>query len=411
MQKAKGLLLLLFLSLAAIGATQSNDLLMGGGLKRVEIPFDYINNFIVVSVRLNDVLPLRFIFDTGAENTLITQHEITDLMKVSYHRRIPLLGADMRTRLYAYLALGMTLQLGEHLILQNRSLLVLEEDYFRFQEIAGVDVQGIIGSDILRRFVVRIDYRRRRITLYDPSAYDAPGENFTRHGIEFYRSKPYITATTHLPGGVKKPLKYLLDTGAALALLLHTNKDSSFQLPSQVVRANIGMGLGGFLEGYVGRIPGLTIDEYLLSEVVTSFQDMGELADSSFLNQRDGIIGNQLLERFDLIIDYPFERLYLKPTRRMAEKFVYDRSGITLVASGANLHTLVVSQVSEGSPAAEAGTKPGDILRGFNGMPAVFLDLAGVSRKLRGRPGKKIRLTLLRDGEKIKVAFQLREII
>ena len=45
---------------------------------RVEIPFEYVNNFIIVNVVFNRLFPLKFVFDTGAENTILTRKEITD---------------------------------------------------------------------------------------------------------------------------------------------------------------------------------------------------------------------------------------------------------------------------------------------------------------------------------------------
>jgi hypothetical protein len=40
--------------------------LMPPGVRQVEWPFDYVNNFIVVTVTLNGTIPLKMIFDTGA---------------------------------------------------------------------------------------------------------------------------------------------------------------------------------------------------------------------------------------------------------------------------------------------------------------------------------------------------------
>ena len=73
------------------------------GVKQVEMPFEYDNNFIVVDVLMNGLVPLKFIFDTGAEHTILTRREITDVLGVPYRRRFTVLGADMKTELHAYL--------------------------------------------------------------------------------------------------------------------------------------------------------------------------------------------------------------------------------------------------------------------------------------------------------------------
>ncbi|MEL7121047.1 MAG: retropepsin-like aspartic protease, partial [Bacteroidota bacterium] len=149
------IILILFFQLT-IGNAQRADLRLETDDNKVEIPFEYVNNFIVVEVIFNNLLPLKFIFDTGAEYTLLTKKEITDLFLVNYDKRFEVLGSDMETVLYAYLARGVNMRMNEFSAL-NRSILVLEEDYFRFEKYAGIEVQGILGADIFSRFVVQID--------------------------------------------------------------------------------------------------------------------------------------------------------------------------------------------------------------------------------------------------------------
>jgi len=157
----------LFAGVSMTALSQSPDLILRRNVDRIDIPFEYENNFIIVNVILNDLLPLRFIFDTGAEHTILTQRDFTDILQVQYGRRLPLMGSDLSVELYAFLAIGVKLNVGG-LIAPNRTILVLEEDYVNFKEFAGVDVHGIIGSDLFRRFVVRINYKQQIISLITP---------------------------------------------------------------------------------------------------------------------------------------------------------------------------------------------------------------------------------------------------
>jgi hypothetical protein len=164
------ILLIALISWPVLAYPQIRDLDIARGRESVELPFEYVNDFIILTVYFNEILPLKFIFDTGAEYTLITKKEITDLLQVDYRKKYPLLGADLTTELYAYLATGVRLRIADFAAI-NRSILVLEEDYFKFEEYAGINIQGIIGSDLFRRFVVKIDYRKQKITLTDPSKF------------------------------------------------------------------------------------------------------------------------------------------------------------------------------------------------------------------------------------------------
>lgn len=380
-------------------------------VKKLEIPFDYENNFIILKVLFNDIFPLKFIFDTGAEHTILTQREITDLLQINYERRFTLVGSDMSTELYAYLARGVKLTI-HNMVAANRSILVLDEDYFRFEEYGGIQVQGIIGADLFRRFVVKINYRRKVITLYEPDYFHPPSDSrVIELPLELHRNKPYLFANTSLTKDTTIVGKYLLDTGASISLLLYTNSHPAFNLPAKYIRSKIGMGLGGFLQGFLGRIDGIQVGGNELNGVITNFQELAPGVDTAFLNQRNGIIGNQILSRFEVTIDYIKGKLYLEPEKNYRSKFQYDRSGLIIAASGVNLNVFTVVDLIVGGPAADAGIQVGDEIRKINGLPTNFMHLADLSKRFQKKPGKKIKLVIKRDEKRIKKEFRLRELI
>lgn len=390
---------------------QVQDLILRKNAKKAEVPFEYENGFIIVKVVFNNIFPLKFIIDTGAEHTILTKREITDLLQIDYQRRFVIMGADMKTELGAYLVRGILLTMG-NMYLNNRSILVLEEDYFNFDEFAGLDIHGIIGADLLRRFVMEIDYRKKNITFYDPSKFNMPKGNFDEVEVEFHRNKPYIFADTELPRDTSARLKYLMDTGASVAMMMYTITDTTLlHLPEQFIRSNIGMGLGGYIEGFVGRTPGIDIGDTHLREVITNYQDFLPTMDSSYFNDRHGLLGNQILSRYKVIVDYIKGQVYLEPTAKVKQKFRYDRSGLSLIASGPQLGDITVFAVTPDTPADEAGLQKGDIIKAMNGIPAGFLTLQGAINRLKRKVGKKIKLKIDREGKRKKVAFWLRDLI
>ncbi len=409
----KGLLIALFITVFGTFASAQfqSDLRMLQGQREVTIPFDYENNFIVIRVLFNNMIPLRFILDTGAENTVLTQRAFADLMQVNYRRRFSLVGSDLNTELYAYLATGISLRLGQYLLATNRNILVLEEDYFRFEEYAGIDVQGILGADFLRRFIVHIDFRKNRLTLTDPSVFEPPTKGYMAFDLEFFRFRPYINVPIEQQGWKPTELKLLLDTGAGLPLMVHTNTDSSLRLPDETIITNIGMGLGGYIEGFVGRMEKVHMGAFPLSDVITYYHDLHPDFDTLLINGRNGILGNLILDRFDVIIDYVKGRLYIKPVKRWRRRFRYDRSGLTLAAGGSTMNTFQVLGVLPDSPAEEAGIQPGDRIMAINGISSKLLTLSGMNVRLRKRVGKRIKLRIKRGEEVLKVKFRLRDLI
>lgn len=402
--------LLIFLCcITTVLFSQIRDLSFKKKKAKYDIPFELENNFILVEVLFNGVFPLRFIFDTGAEHTILAKREITDLLAIDYTREFTLVGADMKTELYAYLAPGVSLQIKD-VTARNRTILVLEDDYFKFEAYTGINIHGILGADFFRRFIVEINYRKEVITLHDPEQYKGPKSKFTAFPVEINRNKPYIYADALLNQEDPTRVKLLMDTGASLPLMLYTTTHEFLKVPSTAINTNIGMGLGGSIEGYVGRVEKFILEPFELGNVITSFQELDMIIDSSYLNGRNGILGNQILKRFNVVLDYFGSKLYLKPNRKFSKKFKYDKSGLIIITGGQNLTEYQIIKVVEGSPAGEAGLKKGDIIKSINGLPADVRGLANIIAFMKKKSGKKVKITVLREEEKMKFTFRLRDL-
>lgn len=392
------------------GIAQMPGVLMSKGAKKIEIPFERQGNFIIIKVIFEGLFPLRFILDTGAEHTILTKKEIPNLLGIPYDRTITLMGTDMKTQVVAHIVRRVKLQLPN--VLLTKDIIVLDDDYFQFDKFAGLDVHGIIGAEALRGYAIKFDFSKQLITLYDPSVFKASEHrNFEELPIEIIRSKPYLKTTAQIQSDSSVALKLLIDTGAALSLLLHTYSTPGLSLPPHVIKGNIGTGLGGEIEGYVGRIRSLRIGKNQVIEPVSNFQELYALADSSYLNGRNGLLGGEILSRFNFIIDFAKERLYIQPNRFFKQKFNYDKSGLVLIAGGENLSLFTVHQVMPNSPAQEAGFQKGDQLVRLNSIPTRFYSLGEVNRRFQSKTGKILHITFTRNGTTMKTKMKLRDMI
>lgn len=381
------------------------------GRSHVEVPFDYIQGFIVVDVDFNRFLPLKFIFDTGAENTLILKKDITDLLGLTYSKRISLIGSDLSNLVFAYITRNVSLKFANSgRIVQD--LLVLEEDLNNLDKITGVNIDGIIGASIFKNLVVEIDYRRSLLVFHDPVKYRGPRSSFNSYGLTVIRNKPYLAAQTSIGDNDSIEIKLLIDTGASLNYLLHENTHPDIELPEHIIPGQIGTGISGSLQGFMGKVNYLKFGDYSFDRLTTSFQNLDSSVIDNSVYVRNGIIGNKLLERFTVIIDYPNEQIHLKARRWHFNKpFKYDKSGLVIFAIGRNFDRFYVRNVIKGTPAESAGLRQGDFIIAFNGINTKFLTLESITDKLSRKPGKKIKLTIARGGEKIKVRFKLEDFL
>ncbi len=384
---------------------------------RIDIPFTFEQNLILVEVTLDHFLPLRFILDTGAEHTILAKRQLTDLLGATYEREFRIMGADMQTELLAYLVrdVDLTLRGGnafreQTMDIPNHAMLVLAEDYLRLDEITGIEIHGILGADVFRHLAVQFNFEKKVVSFIRRTDKFAPPKRFRQAPLDIKRHKPYLETFLSLQGDTTVPVRLLLDSGAMLSLLLDTETHPSLALPPHLLTGHIGAGLGGYLFGYLGRVHSLTWGQDTLRTILTNFQtvpDQPVTMDSSLRFSRHGIIGNGILQRFHLLIDYPGQTLHYLPNRRFRKQPPYDKSGLVVIATDLRLNTFTLHAVVPGSPAAVAGLQAGDELLRLDGFPAHFRSLSRIQHRLAGKNGREIRLTVRRNGERLRFRFRL----
>ncbi len=406
-QKALFLTLILLGMLPIDKSAQIQDLTEDG--VSAFIPFEKHGDFLVVRGKMFGVVNLNLIFDTGAENVILFDRIYTDIFETEYDRRIPVFGADLSVELFGLVARNIDLQVGST---QPRTLdiLVLEENYSNIDQILGIEIHGIVGAAFFSDYVVEINNRGRYIALHRLENFSYRESRFETHPITIINRKPYLDVGLVMPGKDSLELRFLLDTGAGLPLLIHINTHPALELPDGVVTGRLGVGLGGYLRGYLGRLDNFELWNRRFDGVITNYQDLDTLVFKVDHLHRQGIIGNQLLSRFHIYINYPRSELYIRPYRRYDRPFKFDRSGLTIIATGANLRQYYILDVLKGSPAHEAGLKRGDRLLTFQRLPAHWFHLNTIKRKLKKREGKNIRMKIERAGEEEIFSFKLEEL-
>lgn len=395
-------------------AIPSNAQLMGfklpKGQDRVDIPFEFRNNFIIVNLVFDDVFPLKFIFDTGSENTILVKKEFTDILNISYDRTFKVIGADFEQELVAYLIRDVNMDLP-NLPGKDLDLLVLKDDYFKFEQYTGLKIHGILGMDLFKVFTIQIDYQKQKLILHRVEKFVVPSKKFKLLPVQIHRNKPYLMATAEIKRDTVAKVKLLLDTGASLSLLLHNNSSKELTMPEKMIPGRIGNGLGGFIQGFVGRVNRLSFGEYYFNSVITNFQEVNENVQERVNFGRNGILGNEILSRFNVIFDIARSKVYLKPIKRYNKYFKYDRSGITLIASGKKLNKFRIKELIQNSPAKEAGLQVGDLVTNVNFIPLGADDLRRITKVFQKRSGKRIRVDILRKGQRMTFKFRLRDLI
>jgi C-terminal processing protease CtpA/Prc len=65
--------------------------------------------------------------------------------------------------------------------------------------------------------------------------------------------------------------------------------------------------------------------------------------------------------------------------------------------------------VRDQSPSQVSGIQPGDLVLAVNGIEAKQFDLNNLNGYLNSKPGRRIKLEISRNGEKIKKEIELKD--
>jgi predicted aspartyl protease len=373
--------------------------------KRASIPFELHNNLIIISAMLNDEHPVKFILDTGVRPTILLNKNFTDSIGMAYQREVELFGVGNNASVRALVAEGVSLSIRN--VGNNRlSVLVLEENLLELEQHLGAKIHGILGYDFFGRFVVKINYQKMSIDLFEPNDFEPPTQ-YNVIDLELDGSKPFASVMICQDSASKIKANLLIDTGASHALILNPLSDESIKLPDKFIISNLGRSLTGPLSGKVGRIDQMSFGGFSLEDVIVSYLEEKEVGKEELL--KNGSIGGELLCRFTVIFDYYHKKLYIRPNRSFRQPFEYNMSGLEFIAAGENLNKFIINNIRAGSAAEQVGFRTGDMLVSLNEIPVKKLSLSRIYAQLSSRQGKLVTLTVLRDGFFVSRSFHLKK--
>ena len=247
----------------------------------------------------------------------------------------------------------------------------------------GRPVDGILGRQLFRRYIVELDYANGVMRLHQPESftYEGTGErvNLLLQG-GFAMVRAAVMHAGRAANGV-----FILDTGANNAVTLFSPFARRHQLAprSKPVRVG-GVTMAGEGSAMLLRVDGLGLGRNTFTRPVCGMIDRGvirKLPHPEFA----GMIGNELLRRFRVIFDYRHKELILEPAADLTAEFPFDRSGLQLKAEAGSLKTVVVNAVVPRSPAT-GRIEPGDVLMEIDD---VAVDDLYIARRQLGASGTR----------------------
>ncbi len=377
----------------------------------VRIPFKLIHNLVIIPLRINKSKTLNFIVDTGVETAILTELGEHDSVMINSATPLKLYGLGRGKSIEALTSMGNRFQLGD-LEANGQPLLVLSENIFNLSLRIGMEVHGMIGHSLFKNSVVEIDYQNKLLSIYKQGFYPEKKKlRATRLPLQVENNKPYVEVQVLLPNGEKQPLRLVIDSGLSASMLLYLPTMPNMKKPETHINAYLGRGLNGDIHGVIGRIKGFQLGSYNFQNLPASFPDSLSIMHALTLNNRNGNLGADVLQRFTVVFDYANSELLLKPNSKYGSPFFFNLSGMEIMCPIPGLKIFSVAAVMPDSPAEKAGLKPGDTILSVNGIRSGECTLEEMLHLFQSRPGKKLKIQVRRQLQTLKTTLVLQDMI
>ncbi|SEL49884.1 aspartyl protease family protein [Parapedobacter koreensis] len=339
---------------------------------------------------------LTFILDTGSSGISLDSTTASRLELVPEASDINIRGiAGVRKAQFLY---NKRLKLNE-LIVDSLDFHI--NDYEFLSYVYGTRIDGVIGYSLFSRYILKIDYDVRELAICSQGPIKYPRGGYLLR--PFIRTLPVQSARVR--DHRKVTSRFLFDIGAGLSLVL----SQEFEQDSAVVRKKRkrfpveAHGVGGKLAMEMTMVRDFRLGPYRFRKVPTMvFEDAFNVTSYPYLG---GLIGNQILKRFNVIFNYRQREIYLKPNTLYREPFEYSYSGMELYYIDG---TIVIGSIVKDSPAAIAGLKVGDIVLAMdNDTSQDFTQYKKALMTAR----KWLRLIVRRENELMEVRIRMQSLL
>lgn len=410
---------------------------------KITIPFQFINNLIIISVNVNGT-SLNFLLDTGVEDTILFSLDETDEISFTQIEKIKIRGFGTNESFDGYKSKKNKLSVNNYTDTNHTIYLVLDKNINISSQI-GIPVNGIIGYHFFKNNLVKINYRSKKITIYNNSEKELKKieKSYEKIPLHLIQGKPYIN-TVSMFESKSLETKLLIDTGSSDAIWLFQRNEKDI-IPKNNFDDFLGRGFSGEVYGKRGRIKSLNINNFKFIKPLVSFPDIVATVDIDNIDGRLGSIGSEIMRRFTVYFHYKSNFIYLKKNANFNNPFNFNMSGIEIQHQGlqwiknsyednpainnnlfdANGDKIpnnlkykfvlkpiyIIGNIRKNSPADEVGLLKEDLIVKINNKEGYSFTLQEINDLLKSEEGKTIEFEINRKGKIMKFKFQLKSML
>jgi hypothetical protein len=263
-------------------------------------------------------------------------------------------------------------------------------DLAGIRAVTGREISAILGMDSLQHFIVQLDFDSGEIRCYSP---DVAADGSWGERVDFTYGRKGIPEFGIAFDGVT--FAFQIDTG-------NSGIDIDGQLNKWLLENNRLRILGKtIIRSTLGQDKGIA--EYSLHELsVGPFHHNNVICTQGNGNR----LGLSYLSRFVVTFDFPRRAMYLRKGQHYGDAEYANMSGLHILRED---NAPTVHSADADSPAAVADIRAGDKILRVDDQDASQISLFDLRNLFKSGDGKKIRLTISRDGQELEKTLVLKE--
>lgn len=273
------------------------------------LPFTVEKNCIYFYAKVNEADSIKFLFDTGADGSVINKQSLNKL-QLKLDGKSLNQGSNGTNEVESSTKNEITIG---NIIKKDVLITIIPFETNIFD--------GIFGTNLMKGHIIEIDYNKQVLNFYSKDDKSIDYKNYTKLKLHT-KGYPTIVKSSMIVNGKKYSCFFGLDTGADDALTLA----SPFAKKNDFLNKLPKIGSAGFQgsDGSEYEMPIVLLTEIILAEkhlyrLPIALSNATEGIDAS--EELAGFFGNAFLKKFNLILDYDNQTIYFKINKNLYKEY------------------------------------------------------------------------------------------
>jgi Aspartyl protease/PDZ domain len=366
--------------------------------KITTIPFEQLyGGVILLKAQVGDKKDtLNFIFDTGSSHISLDSATAAylNLPVEQTQNMVSGIGGTRKVKQ----AKGLDFKVGD---LTVPKLDFNINDYQILSESSGMQIDGIVGYAFISRYILAVNFDSSFIQVYPRGEYKYPKKGY----LWKYRLDNIPNTNFDLKDNRRINISNYIDCGAGLGLLISqqfVNDSSIFSRNKKILETQI-EGVGGKTSTKITTMKELKFGPYKFRNVPTYVYD--DVYDVLKYPGNAGLVGNDILRRFNWVLNYAKREMHLTPNSALNESFDYSYTGLTIYLIDG---VLKITDIVPKSTGEKAGLKVDDVLISIDNNIVTTVKQA---KDLLQAENRTVKVIVMRNGKATELNLKIQSIL